>query len=30
MRKEARRWLFVCLPALLCGLSVPSRSGAYP
>jgi hypothetical protein len=30
MRKEAHRWVFVCLPVLVCGLAVPSRGGAYP
>jgi hypothetical protein len=26
MRKEAHRWLFVWVPALLCSLFLPSRS----
>jgi hypothetical protein len=30
MRKEAQRWLFVvCMPALLCGLTLPTRSVGY-
>jgi hypothetical protein len=30
MRKDARRWVILWVSALLGGLSVPSRSGAYP
>jgi hypothetical protein len=30
MRNEARRWVLLGLLVLLCGLVVPSRSGAYP
>lgn len=30
MRKEARRWIVFWIPALLGGLAVPARSGAYP
>jgi len=30
MRKEAHRWLLVCVPALLWGLALPARSGAGP
>jgi hypothetical protein len=30
MRKEAHRWLLVCVPAVLWGLALPARSGAGP
>ena len=30
MRKEARRWVLLWVPALLGGFTVPSRCGAYP
>jgi hypothetical protein len=30
MRKEARRWAVLLVPALLCCLALPTRSGAYP
>jgi hypothetical protein len=30
MRKEARRWVLLWIPALLGGLAVPTRCGAYP
>jgi|GEM_PF-3735254 hypothetical protein len=30
MRKEAHRWVALWISALLSGLAVPVRSGAYP
>ena len=30
MRKEARRWVVLWVPAVLGGLAVPTHSSAYP
>lgn len=30
MRKDARCWVLLWVPALLCSVALPTRSGAYP